>query len=576
MRSLLIVLFVVAATVMAEPHIGYIYPAGAQVGSKVRLLIGGQHLQGVHSGIVSGDGVITAKVTRVKGFPYPVGKQRGYLLNWIKNIESGKPEKPPFPENEDLEGWRKHPWWDQLDQLDELSLKLVLRNLVIKHNPLQAAPALSQLAIVDLEIAPDATPGMREFRIWGNQGVSAPNLFYIDSAPHIAEPRFTPPGMARPLPSTAETFPVVLNGQIMPGETDRFPVRLNAGKDYTFSLTGRKLHPFLGDAVPGHFQPVLRLLDPQGREVAFADDEYFNPDPVLRFRASADGVYTLEVRDNLYRGREDFVYRIMAEAGLTPYRMALPELTDKAVPAVLSAEKPISLSGVIAKPGDQAVYRINGRAGQKIVCRVLARQFGSPLDGILFLSGPDGKVIAEVDDSPSELNIGEIPQQLDPCLAVTLPGDGEYKLVLTDTANAGGVDYRYLLQIGPPQPDFTVYTSKSMLNLRPGAVGRIKLYITYTDGFKESLLVYTEDDSMVGDVIIAPGDTEFTVYMKNKAEIFMKPRPVRLMVKVVGAGVNKQVVKPVIPADEFIQAFAYTHLLPAQEFYLGTIKPPKK
>ena len=34
---------------------------------------------------------------------------------------------------------------------------------------------------------------------------------------------------------------------------------------------------------------------------------------------------------------------------------------------------------------------------------------------------------------------------------------------------------------------------------------------------------------------------------------------------------GKELRKPVIPCDEFIQAFAYTHLLPAREFYLGTV-----
>ncbi len=547
----------------ADPHIGYIYPAGAQAGTKVRLLIGGQHLKGVHSGILSGEGIISIKVTSVPGFPHPEGKQRKFLLDWIKNIEAGNPEKPPLPEDRDLEAWRKHPWWDQLDQVDELCRKQVQRNLIIRPNPLQATPALNQLAVVDMEIAPDAAPGMREIRIWGNQGVSAPNLFYIDAAPHVVEPYFTPPGQPKPKPPTAETFPVVLDGQIMPGETDRFSLKLTAGQDYTFTLTGRKLHPFLGDAVPGHFRPVLRLLDPQGKEAAFADNEYFNPDPVLRFRAAADGMYTLEVRDNLYRGREDFVYRVAIELGTLPYRMSFPEF-------------PESITGVVSKPGERSIHRINGKAGQKIVCRVAARRYGSPLDGILSLYGPDGKLIAEADDSPSELNIGEIMQQADPVLAVTLPVDGEYRLELGDTTGAGGPDYRYQLQIGPPKPDFEVYTAKSMLSLRPGASGAIKLYVKHFDGFKESLMISSEDDSMVGDVVIAPGDTEFTVYLKNKAERFTEPRPIRLFAKVVGAGVDKQVTKPVIPADEFIQAFAYNHLLPVSEFYLGTIKTKAK
>ena len=34
------------------------------------------------------------------------------------------------------------------------------------------------------------------------------------------------------------------------------------------------------------------------------------PDPVMAFQLPSDGNYTLVVRDSLYRGREDFIYRI--------------------------------------------------------------------------------------------------------------------------------------------------------------------------------------------------------------------------------------------------------------------------
>ena len=44
---------------------------------------------------------------------------------------------------------------------------------------------------------------------------------------------------------------------------------------------------------------------------------HFQPDPVLGYKVPKDGDYVLEVKDGLYRGREDFVYRI--EAGELPF-----------------------------------------------------------------------------------------------------------------------------------------------------------------------------------------------------------------------------------------------------------------
>ena len=62
--------------------------------------------------------------------------------------------------------------------------------------------------------------------------------------------------------------------------------------------------------LPGWFQAVLSLRDSQDREVAFADDFRFDPDPVLFVKIPATGEYEIEIHDSIFRGREDFVYRI--------------------------------------------------------------------------------------------------------------------------------------------------------------------------------------------------------------------------------------------------------------------------
>ncbi|MEI3003911.1 MAG: hypothetical protein V8T87_04730 [Victivallales bacterium] len=61
--------------------------------------------------------------------------------------------------------------------------------------------------------------------------------------------------------------------------------------------------PFIGDGVPGHFQPVLEVVDAKGKSLAFADDNYFDPDPGALLDP-ADVRYTLVVRDAPYRGHE--------------------------------------------------------------------------------------------------------------------------------------------------------------------------------------------------------------------------------------------------------------------------------
>ncbi len=580
LRILLPVLCVLTAAVIcrAAPYVGYLYPSGAQAGKSVRLLIGGQDLGGIRTGIVTGDGVTVRKVTQVPNFPPPDGGQRRYLLEWIRNIESGNPNKPKLPEGTD--SWRKNEWWEKLDRLDPFSFNLVIRDLHTRRNALQATPSIRQMLIVDLDVALGAEPGIREFRLWGNRGVSAPKLFFIDAAPHTAEPGFTAPDKPRPEAPRAESLPAVFDGRIMPGETDRFRLELEKGRPYSMTLTGRKFQPFIGDAVPGHFQPVLRLLGPDGREAAFADDDYFNPDPVLRFTAPESGEYTLEVRDNLYRGREDFVYRVAVDPVRHPYRFGpepfpgLPRLdAGNAADRPLTTDRQQVIEGSLGN-SERALFRIRGKKGDDVTFELAARRFNSPLDGVFRLTGPDGKVIAEADDTPQKFNIGECLQQCDPSLRLTLPADGEYLLELSDRTGAGGDDCRYRLRIGPPRPDFEVYTSKSALNLAPGATGRIKLYIVRNDGFDGEIVLTAQGAPLTGKTTIPAGTGEFMLGIRNPAGGMTRPESIRFYAEAVING--KRIRKPVIPCDEFIQAFAYTHLLPCGDFQLGTLQRQRK
>ena len=54
----------------------------------------------------------------------------------------------------------------------------------------------------------------------------------------------------------------------------------------------------------------MALYDAKGKELAYDDDYRFHPDPVLFFKVPEDGQYVIEIKDAIYRGRPDFVYRI--------------------------------------------------------------------------------------------------------------------------------------------------------------------------------------------------------------------------------------------------------------------------
>jgi len=130
----------------------------------------------------------------------------------------------------------------------------------------------------------------------------APILRAGPSAKHIR---------AEPVPAFEIGAGLVINGQIMPGDVDCFRFEARKGQQLVAAASARQLIPYLADGVPGWFQATLTLYDPNGNELAYDDDYRFHPDPVLYCEIPRDGEYVLEIKDAIYRGREDFVYRIV-------------------------------------------------------------------------------------------------------------------------------------------------------------------------------------------------------------------------------------------------------------------------
>jgi hypothetical protein len=99
---------------------------------------------------------------------------------------------------------------------------------------------------------------------------------------------------------------------------------------------------------------------------------------------------------------------------------------------------PATVAGAIGELNDVDVFRIEGKAGQKIIAEVTAARLNSPLDSILTLYDANGHVLATNDDSDAGA---------DSLLRATLPADGVYFLGLTDANGRGGPLYGYLLNV---------------------------------------------------------------------------------------------------------------------------------
>ena len=274
-------LLLLAVSIHAEePHIGYLFPAGARAGAEADIVIGGQHLEkstGVH---LSGDG-LTVEIARwfKELNPQEINSLRNRREALEQNLEKAvgaEREKMAADLKVILATFQEQGW-------DETGTKRLK-----KFDPRrQFNPQIREQLTVRVRVAASAAPGPREVRVLTPDGLSNPMVFLVGAAEELSEVEPND----RELPDDAPVLSdgVVLNGQIMPGDADRFRVPLQKGERVCFTVQARALVPYLADAVPGWFQAVLALRDSTGRQVAYVDDHLFDPDPVLAYQAPEAG-----------------------------------------------------------------------------------------------------------------------------------------------------------------------------------------------------------------------------------------------------------------------------------------------
>jgi len=551
----------------AEPYVGYLSPAGQRRGTTNQVVVGGQHLDKVNAGWFSGEGVRVLSVKHVPNAPHPEAGQRKYLSDWLKAIAAGKPEQPPIPENAKTNEWRHSSWWDRLGELDPLELSMVESDLFVKRNALQMSPALRQRLILTVAVDADAPEGAREFRAVGKDGLSPPRPFLISSAPHHEEPRFAAPFHPAAEVPAVTNLPAVLDGTVLPGETDRRRFRLRGGVAVTFRAVARELQPYVGDAVPGFFNAALSVKDGTGKELAFADDNVYHPDPVLTFIPPADGVYTLEIRDLLYRGREDFVYSIAVSEGaahLSPAEAVLWPVPGEEIPkdALIA-----SFRGRLAKPGDTATHTFDVAEAGTCVVDLLARRAGSALDGKLTVTDAAGNTLAVFTDTTNAFFRGSIVQgELDPVGTVRLPGPGKYAVTVSDEAGLGGADWTYDLRLHRPAPRFEAWLSRSSAALRAGGSAKATVFIRRPDGFSGDIRLEPNEFVAFKPDTVPAASNRLSVVLVPRTKKPMPPREIELYASSADGAPSRRV--RIVPADVYNQAFAWDHLLPSRNFVL--------
>ena len=563
-RVVLIFLLLLAGMTVsaADPYAGYIYPAGIQVGTTNRFIVGGQNmwrLRGMH---FSRNGLRVLDIKHVPGFTPPTGMQRRHLTNWLDGIAKGIKDEPPKPDDPHISEWRSNSWWRVLGSLDPLEISIVERYLFTPRNPLQDAPSLRQMNIVTIAADADAKPGSYASSIWNDGGISAPRPFSVTVLPRASEPLFMPSHRGEPEPVVVDATlsGIVLDGQIMPGETDVFRLRLSGGRRYSVKVTARELQPYVGDAVPGFFNPVVSIKDPSGRVIATADDESrFRPDPLFDFKPPAPDVYTLEIHDVLYRGRADFVYSIE----VSPYVPAKTSAIDKEADS-----EALHFCGCIAKPDAKGICEFTVDRPGKRVLEITARRKGSPLDAVLTLRKAVGdRPLMRWDDTTNKVFVGTVPQgECDPVGEYDFKEPGRYVAEISDRTGHGGEGYLWDLEIRHPTPRFEVYSTRSTLPLYRGGPLKVDFAVVRKEGFTGSVTLEFPKDVKARGNVATSGVDRISVMLTY---VGRKPLDMR-KVKVSARGkVDGRIVRrEVVPCDEYEQAFAWRHLVPAESFLM--------
>ena len=642
----------IACTAQAQAYIGFVYPAGGQQGTTFLVTLGGQALEGVCGVSISGNGIQGRVVEYNKKMNPQEMQLLGEQMRELKTI--AEPKRDPATSN-------------LITRLDKFISEYVQQ---------PQCDSIANLVIAEITIAKDATPGPREIRLFTPQRLSNPMAFHVGQLPEFSgDPLSTSQkqilgkeaqslrkrkrtiakgkgkknddmmgmememmsmsmGMAGPGAQSdvdddelSIRLPCTVNGQIASGTVDRYRFTARRGQRLVITVQARSLVPYMADAVPGWFQPVLVLCDAQGKEVAYNDDYRFKPDPVLLCEIPLDGEYILAIHDSIFRGREDFVYRItlgelpfvtgafplgaqadvvasldvkganLAENHLVPQtknrRPGIYPITVRgkggllsnpvpfaidALPDGLDSEPnntpakaqrvslPIIMNGTICTPGDHDVFRFDGRAGQELVAEIFARRLDSPLDAVLKLTDSNGTCLV-LNDDQEDIGSGLNTHHADSYIRTKLPADGTYTLALSDAQHNGGEAYAYRLRISAPQPDFDLRLVPSYVCMRGKEAAGVTVHAIRRDGFTGTIRFQMKDPACGFTVQGNPlTGTQTVARITVKTSLPQTDKPVPIVIQGVAtndAGVA--LIHDAVAAEDRMQAFLWRHLVPAQE-----------
>ena len=149
-----------------------------------------------------------------------------------------------------------------------------------------------------INIATNAPPGVYEARVVGRFGVSNPRAFVVGDLPESLAPTTND----APANASALSLETTVNGSCTADAAQYFKFAAKARQRILITCQTKE--------IDSRMEPGLILYDTAGREL-----ERSRREGLLDFTCPADGPYLLKVHDSIFRGGEEYYYRLTAGTG---------------------------------------------------------------------------------------------------------------------------------------------------------------------------------------------------------------------------------------------------------------------
>jgi hypothetical protein len=377
---------------------------------------------------------------------------------------------------------------------------------------------------VHLDVPKDAPLGFHSLRLATTRGISNFRLFCIDDLPQIME---VDTNRSKSSPQ-AVPIPGVVVGRADAESNDYYKISVTGGQRVSFEILGRRL----GSA----FDPQLTLYDPRtGRELLGGhsnDAPGLQTDARLTYVFKEAGDYVIEVRDVMYRGGDDFWYRLrigdfpcatvpipmavrrggqatvhftgpMVE-GVAPVEVAVPNdpgVTSVAVaphganglygwPVTLTVSDheelveqepnnepasanripvPAGVTGQFLQSGDVDHFVFTAKKGRRYLIEAQTRELHSPTEVYMVLKDAQGKQVAASNPAAA------------PRVDFTAPADGDFTLAVEHLLYWYGPSEAYRITITPYEPGFELSIGIDRFDVSPGGYVPVSILATRRD-----------------------------------------------------------------------------------------------